>query len=307
MCENKENCLPRDAPRARAAARPTTKSDRRSGVRPAFDRSVSRPFRSSLKPVAKGTGDRSEDPEILLLAVEALAERRPNRRGVVIAPRAPRRPRRRGERRRSFARARARGRNGGRARSRTRVLARGDGRDRRSSEDQIPNVHRAAVDDRGPTTDRPNARREGERRESTVREMGNSPSKPGSPNAAGTTECAPSTSRAEDLATSPARALRATDDAYAGNYASVMLQGFHWTSCEGGLDGRTWYAELRASIPELVKTGVNVVWLTPPSQSVSAEGVPPAVALRSQHAVRIRARAAGADRGAERRGDRADG
>ena len=158
MCENKENCLPRDAPRARAAARPTTKSDRRSGVRPAFDRSVSRPFRSSLKPVAKGTGDRSEDPEILLLAVEALAERRPNRRGVVIAPRAPRRPRRRGERRRSFARARARGRKGGRARSRTRVLARGDGRDRRSSEDQIPNVHRAAVDDRGPTTDRSNER-----------------------------------------------------------------------------------------------------------------------------------------------------
>ena len=131
------------------------------------------------------------------------------------------------------------------------------------------------MDDRGPTTDRPNARREGERRESTVREMGNSPSKPGSPNAAGTTECAPSTSRAEDLATSPARALRATDDEYAGNYASVMLQGFHWTSCEGGLDGRTWYAELRASIPELVKTGVNVVWLPPPSQSVSAEGYLP--------------------------------
>jgi alpha-amylase len=68
---------------------------------------------------------------------------------------------------------------------------------------------------------------------------------------------------------------KTSGDPFEVNYDSIMLQGFHWTSCEGGTDGRSWYAELLASIPDIKATGVDVIWLPPPSHSVAPQGYLP--------------------------------
>jgi len=57
-----------------------------------------------------------------------------------------------------------------------------------------------------------------------------------------------------------------------GSGREVLLQGFNWDSWkvkEG------WYAKLAAAAPELAALGATVVWLPPPTDSVSAEGYLP--------------------------------
>lgn len=64
-------------------------------------------------------------------------------------------------------------------------------------------------------------------------------------------------------------------DPFAPNFKTILLQGFHWTSHKGTPDGNSWYKELLNSIPEIVKSGVDHVWLPPPSHSVAPEGYLP--------------------------------
>lgn len=65
-------------------------------------------------------------------------------------------------------------------------------------------------------------------------------------------------------------------DFFADNYGHVMLQGFHWTSCNYDLKhGRSWYGELRDHVSDIQATGATVMWLPPPSHSVSPEGYLP--------------------------------
>jgi len=53
--------------------------------------------------------------------------------------------------------------------------------------------------------------------------------------------------------------------------ATVMMQGFHWTSWKSA----PWWGEVRRRAGELSAAGVDLVWLPPPSDSLSPEGYMP--------------------------------
>ena len=110
--------------------------------------------------------------------------------------------------------------------------------------------------------------------------MGNSPASPhinysprggnrGNTPLSALSEKTPSPSQSDEFANAP-------HDVMSGNFEAVMLQGFHWRSCNmSEKTGRSWYEEVRANIPAIQNAGVKVVWLPPPSHSVSAEGYLP--------------------------------
>jgi alpha-amylase len=52
---------------------------------------------------------------------------------------------------------------------------------------------------------------------------------------------------------------------------TVMMQGFHWTSWKTS----PWWGELKGRAGELSAAGVDLVWLPPPSDSLSPEGYMP--------------------------------
>jgi len=119
--------------------------------------------------------------------------------------------------------------------------------------------------------------------------MGNSPSRDGSPRHAGPGPRGTPTRLRYDVSTgvatddapsiAPDQTPASSIDPFHANYGSVMLQGFHWRSCNarelGLTEDRSWYGEVLANIPALVQTGVDAVWLPPPSHSVSPEGYLP--------------------------------
>ncbi|MCX5685113.1 MAG: alpha-amylase family glycosyl hydrolase [Planctomycetota bacterium] len=57
---------------------------------------------------------------------------------------------------------------------------------------------------------------------------------------------------------------------YNGSPADVMLQGFHWRSCD-----RFWYRTVREQAAEIQRAGFTVVWLPPPADSVVPQGYIP--------------------------------
>lgn len=83
--------------------------------------------------------------------------------------------------------------------------------------------------------------------------------------------------------------------------ATVMMQGFHWTSWQKA----PWWGELRGRAGEIGAAGVDLVWLPPPQDSLSPEGYMPrrlqsldssygtaaqlAAALRALHGSGVRA------------------
>ncbi|EPS68543.1 plastid alpha-amylase, partial [Genlisea aurea] len=56
-----------------------------------------------------------------------------------------------------------------------------------------------------------------------------------------------------------------------GSGFEILLQGFNWESHKSG----RWYMELHDKAPELSKLGFTVIWLPPPTDSVSPEGYMP--------------------------------
>jgi glycosidase len=58
-----------------------------------------------------------------------------------------------------------------------------------------------------------------------------------------------------------------------GSGREVLLQGFNWESARR--QGGSWYSVLRERAPELAAAGFTVIWLPPPTDSVSAEGYMP--------------------------------
>ncbi|MQL90766.1 hypothetical protein Taro_023367 [Colocasia esculenta] len=56
-----------------------------------------------------------------------------------------------------------------------------------------------------------------------------------------------------------------------GSGFEILLQGFNWESHRSG----KWYTELFTKAPELSSLGFTVIWLPPPTESVSAEGYMP--------------------------------
>ncbi len=53
--------------------------------------------------------------------------------------------------------------------------------------------------------------------------------------------------------------------------STIMIQGFHWTSWKKA----PWWGEVKARAGELAGAGINLVWLPPPSDSLSPEGYMP--------------------------------
>ncbi|KAL4576483.1 hypothetical protein LXL04_012577 [Taraxacum kok-saghyz] len=64
----------------------------------------------------------------------------------------------------------------------------------------------------------------------------------------------------------PAKATSAT-----GSGFEILFQGFNWESNKSG----RWYIELQEKIDELAALGFTVVWLPPPTESISPEGYMP--------------------------------
>ncbi|KAI8029192.1 hypothetical protein LOK49_LG01G04156 [Camellia lanceoleosa] len=56
-----------------------------------------------------------------------------------------------------------------------------------------------------------------------------------------------------------------------GSGFEILCQGFNWESHKSG----RWYMELREKVAELSSLGFTVVWLPPPTDSVSPEGYMP--------------------------------
>jgi glycosidase len=71
---------------------------------------------------------------------------------------------------------------------------------------------------------------------------------------------------------SPAAAPPARAGGGTGSGFEVLLQGFNWDSwkAKGG-----WYTRLTSAAPDIAALGATVVWLPPPTESVSAEGYMP--------------------------------
>ena len=71
----------------------------------------------------------------------------------------------------------------------------------------------------------------------------------------------------------PGPAAPPVGELYNGAPTDVMLQGFHWTSCRSR--SPSWYAILAQNAPAIVAAGFDVVWMPPPSASVSDLGYMP--------------------------------
>ena len=56
-----------------------------------------------------------------------------------------------------------------------------------------------------------------------------------------------------------------------GGDATVMIQGFHWTSWKTS----PWWNEVARRAPELSRSGIDLIWLPPPSDSMAPEGYMP--------------------------------
>eukprot|EP00920_Eleutheroschizon_duboscqi_P007360 GHVT01016870.1.p1 GENE.GHVT01016870.1~~GHVT01016870.1.p1 ORF type:complete len:408 (-),score=89.04 GHVT01016870.1:750-1973(-) len=56
------------------------------------------------------------------------------------------------------------------------------------------------------------------------------------------------------------------------NKPHIILQAFNWQSCDNP-DG--WWNVLRAKLPQMAATGVSMMWLPPPQESVSPQGYMP--------------------------------
>lgn len=56
-----------------------------------------------------------------------------------------------------------------------------------------------------------------------------------------------------------------------GSGFEIVCQGFNWESHKSG----RWYVELRKKAEELASLGFTVVWLPPPTESISPEGYMP--------------------------------
>lgn len=56
-----------------------------------------------------------------------------------------------------------------------------------------------------------------------------------------------------------------------GTGYEILFQGFNWESHKSG----RWYMELKEKAAELASLGFSVVWLPPPTESVSPEGYMP--------------------------------
>ncbi|GJU18884.1 alpha-amylase 3, chloroplastic-like protein [Tanacetum coccineum] len=56
-----------------------------------------------------------------------------------------------------------------------------------------------------------------------------------------------------------------------GSGFEILFQGFNWESNKSG----RWYAELEEKVDELASLGFTVVWLPPPTESISREGYMP--------------------------------
>lgn len=56
-----------------------------------------------------------------------------------------------------------------------------------------------------------------------------------------------------------------------GNGREILLQGFNWESCKLG----AWYQNVERLAPTIAKLGFSVIWLPPPTDSVSQEGYMP--------------------------------
>lgn len=120
------------------------------------------------------------------------------------------------------------------------------------------------------------------RRRPVSARMGNSPSSPRNDYSPRSVNCGNTAlSALSEKTPSPSQSYESelaneSNDKMSGNFESVLLQGFHWRSCiMSEKTGRSWYEEVRGNIPAILNAGVNVVWLPPPSHSVSAEGYLP--------------------------------
>lgn len=56
-----------------------------------------------------------------------------------------------------------------------------------------------------------------------------------------------------------------------GSGFEILFQGFNWESNKSG----RWYGELQEKVEELASLGFTVVWLPPPTESISPEGYMP--------------------------------
>lgn len=57
-----------------------------------------------------------------------------------------------------------------------------------------------------------------------------------------------------------------------GNGEEIMLQGFNWDSWK---DDASWYETLSNKVDSIADAGFTVIWLPPPTDSVSPEGYMP--------------------------------
>ncbi|XP_043724818.1 alpha-amylase 3, chloroplastic-like isoform X2 [Telopea speciosissima] len=81
-----------------------------------------------------------------------------------------------------------------------------------------------------------------------------------------------STAETETLK-SPAEALKPPAKVCSGTGSGyeILCQGFNWESHKS----RRWYVELKEKVNELASLGFTVIWLPPPTESVSPEGYMP--------------------------------
>lgn len=56
---------------------------------------------------------------------------------------------------------------------------------------------------------------------------------------------------------------------------AVLLQGFHWESCDAQSQGKSWYEIVKENVDLIAESGMTDVWLPPPSQSVAPQGYLP--------------------------------
>lgn len=75
------------------------------------------------------------------------------------------------------------------------------------------------------------------------------------------------------IATTPAGALPAIGEFDNGSPSDVMLQGFHWTSCQSR--NPSWHAIVAQNANAIRAAGFDLVWFPPPSESVSDLGYLP--------------------------------
>lgn len=67
-------------------------------------------------------------------------------------------------------------------------------------------------------------------------------------------------------------ATRTSEKSAVGNGQEILLQGFNWESCRSSA---AWYKSVEKLAPTIAELGFTVIWLPPPTDSVSAEGYMP--------------------------------